>query len=126
MSSMSTNDTFITLGSSFRTDQEDSSSTIPLPMELDSISKKQNSLSSPVLQTTPARCPLAAITTVINNYMAPTVSSSSKRKRVINRPLGESLTSEAALAQVQEAETKRNKKVSLKKAPTNASLSKNK
>jgi hypothetical protein len=45
---------------------------------------------------------LNAITTAINNHMTPMITNNTERKRIIERPHGESLTSVAALYKIQE------------------------
>ncbi|CAF2132996.1 unnamed protein product [Rotaria magnacalcarata] len=52
---------------------------------------------------------LNAITTAIGKHMSPMITSTNKRKRMVERPYGESLTSVEAYLKVQEKENKRKK-----------------
>ncbi|CAM4744139.1 unnamed protein product [Rotaria magnacalcarata] len=52
---------------------------------------------------------LNAITTAIGKHMSPMITSTNKRKRMVERPYGESLTSVKAYLKVQEKENKRKK-----------------
>jgi hypothetical protein len=52
---------------------------------------------------------LNAITTAVNNHMSPMATVNNKRKRLVERPYGESLTSVEAFQKVQEKENKRKK-----------------
>ena len=96
-----------------------------LPMNSSVISnlstENETSFGSPDLHRNSNRSPLEAITTVINNFMAPTIPAAPKRKRAVKRPYGESLTSEDALARVEEEENTRKKRTSTKKTPNNQS-----
>ena len=59
--------------------------------------------------TTANRSALDAITIVINYHMVRMVPTTQKRKRIIEWPYGESLTSLQALLKIQEKENKRKK-----------------
>ncbi len=52
---------------------------------------------------------LSAITSAINNHMSPIATVNNKRKRLVERPYGESLTSVEAFHKIQEKENKRKK-----------------
>ncbi|CAF4149234.1 unnamed protein product [Rotaria sp. Silwood2] len=52
---------------------------------------------------------LNAITAAIDKHMSPMVTANNKRKRIVERPYGESLTSVEAFLKVQEKENKRKK-----------------
>jgi hypothetical protein len=59
---------------------------------------------------TTTRSALDAITLAINNHMAPkTTLDTQKRKRLVERPYGESLTSVEALVKIQQKENSRKK-----------------
>lgn len=63
-----------------------------------------------------SRTPLEAITIAINNHMAPNMAPSNKRRRVVDRQYGESLTSVDALLKVHQKETTRKQKTAKKPA----------
>lgn len=58
---------------------------------------------------------LHAMTNVINNFMSNVDQTTTKRKRVIERPYGESLTSIDALLRVNEKESKKKKRATSKR-----------
>jgi hypothetical protein len=64
--------------------------------------------------TVSTRTPLEAVTSVINNLMVSTETLSNKRKRVIDRPYGESLTAIDAILKVNEKENQSKKRKAAK------------
>jgi hypothetical protein len=91
---------------------------VPLPLTLSPTIPLFASQSPPIDHITPVLDPsdkmnnqsaLDAITIAINNFMAPTLPTTQKSKRMIERPYGESLTSVQALVKIQEKENKRKK-----------------
>ncbi|CAF4577015.1 unnamed protein product, partial [Rotaria sp. Silwood2] len=70
----------------------------------------QSSLRTITNSTTSDRSVLDAITTAINNHMKPTLIAANKRKKQIDRPFGESLTSVDAYIKINNKENARKKK----------------
>jgi hypothetical protein len=58
----------------------------------------------------PARSALDAITIPINNHMKPTIVATEKRRKQIDRPFGESITSVDAYMKINNREKARKKK----------------
>ena len=61
---------------------------------------------------------LNALTTAINNHMTSSQQITTKRKRVVERPYGESLTTVEALLKVNEKEKKKRQKTTRKPQST--------
>jgi hypothetical protein len=102
---------------------------------IDSNPTWQQTISSPVFQRNPSaassnpaanssRSSLDILTTVISNFLTPTVTATTdKRKHRLDRPYAESLTTVEALKKIQEKETraqKRKKPVPTMKGVTKA------
>ena len=76
-----------------------------------SIEDKTKSVSSIAEQSsTPIRNPLEVVTSVINNLMTSSEPPRSKRKRMIERPFGESLTSMDAILKINQKENQTRKR----------------
>lgn len=70
----------------------------------------QSSSTSIANSETSCRSALDAITNAINNHMKPTIIATNKRRKQIDRPFGESITSVDAYIKIQNKENTRKKK----------------
>jgi hypothetical protein len=66
------------------------------------------------------RTALDAITAAINNHMKPTITATSQRKRQVDRPYGESVTSVDAYIKISNKENARKRKSTKESANANS------